>query len=242
MIRTLRLVLPCLLVAHAALAGEGHRYVGQNPDWWIVVATAVLAVFTWKLWRETKEAVTETALGLAATQQSAAASQRMADVAERSLNGLERPYVFITQTRSETQASELQITYTIRNCGRTPGIVLEYGATLFGAVECRTFPQIPPDRTEIRERVLVPLEDMGRMRSNDLSGRHRNPESMAFEPSTIYFCAFVKYSTVTGEMFERRVTYQIVSDREFALVRGVNLNGEWPTRGALHYGPDENLG
>lgn len=64
--------------------------LGLTPDWWmagstfvLTIATIALGVFTALLWKATNRAVRDTAEGLKVARESAAASQKQAEVAER---------------------------------------------------------------------------------------------------------------------------------------------------------------
>ena len=125
--------------------GEAARW-WTMPDVWVAIftatltaATIVLGFATWRLWRATQEAVADTARGLRIAEQSAAAALRQADVAERALIGLERPYVLLNHieggrnrlSRSPDYGSELKLSFELKNYGRTPAMVQSVSFEIF---------------------------------------------------------------------------------------------------------------
>ena len=109
-----------------------------RPDCWLVALTAMLAFVTWRLVVQTRSLVAETmntsarqadetikAIGIA--QQSANAATKAAEVAERALNDLERPWIFINIYpgifERDQRHSSRYITWEVSNHGRTPAIL-----------------------------------------------------------------------------------------------------------------------
>src|SRR5579862_4069769 len=92
--------------------GEGHWYT--SAEWWtagftglLFVATTGLWIFTALLWRTTRRAVIDGQQGIRtatstarATIALARATRRQADVAERHLTILERPYFYVSDARA----------------------------------------------------------------------------------------------------------------------------------------------
>jgi hypothetical protein len=107
----------------------------------LVVFTGVLAASTIGLWLATyrlwqvslthadhmEQSVKAAQISAESAMTQAKASERHTNVAERTLTGLERPYVFVSQLGAlhTPDLREVLVRYGARNFGRTPAIVTE---------------------------------------------------------------------------------------------------------------------
>jgi hypothetical protein len=131
---------------------QAAPFIAANHDAIVAVALALIALFVLGLWRSLSRLLhanqrqLERAAGAAAEQaafiarsvaaaaDAAAASRRHAVTAERALEELERPYLFVFGVKylkiDAERAGELEpfVEYTVANYGKTPAIVENIGA------------------------------------------------------------------------------------------------------------------
>lgn len=118
-------------------------FIEDNSDPLIVVFTAILATFTYRLWastrqlaidgqsaaraqsRDMKESLRIAEISASAARESADAAGKAAEVAERTLVEFERPYLFVSNVGPIQWAGppfEPSIPFKVGNYGRVPAI------------------------------------------------------------------------------------------------------------------------
>ena len=157
---------------------QAAPFVADNHDAIVAVAMALIALFVLGLWRSTSRllhvgqrqlasvqgaAAEQSALigrSVAAATEAAAASRRHAKTAQRALEELERPYLFVFGVKylkiDAERSGELEpfVEYTVANYGKTPAIVENIGAGFEAASE---EPQAPFQVDDVNPLVVAPI-------------------------------------------------------------------------------------
>jgi hypothetical protein len=158
---------------------QAGPFIAHNHDAIVAVAMALIALFVLGLWRSTSRllhisrrqlesvqgaAAEQSALisrSVAAATEAAAASRRHAATAQRALEELERPYLFVFGVKylkiDAERSGELEpfVEYTVANYGKTPAIVENIGAGFEAAAGAQA--QAPFQVDDVNPLVVAPI-------------------------------------------------------------------------------------
>ena len=97
-----------------------------DPELWIVALTAGLVLIGFLQWLSLHSTVKEMNAATKVSMVAANAAQKSADVAEKALSLVERPYIFafgVRQFHLNPESLEPAVAYEVANYGKTPAII-----------------------------------------------------------------------------------------------------------------------
>ena len=157
---------------------QAAPFITSNHEAIVALAMVLIALFVLGLWRSTSAllhvsqrqlasvqdaaAAQSTLVGrsVAAATEAAAASRRHAATAQRALEELERPYLFVFGVKylkiDAERSGELEpfVEYTVANYGKTPAIVENIGASFEAAGD---EPQAPFQVDDVNPLLVAPI-------------------------------------------------------------------------------------
>jgi len=210
----------------------------------LTFATCLLAAFTYKLWSTTSETISETKKSLKHAETAATAATRQADLTERSIVAVERPYIFVENITIHRQPKNGGLTgyrgeplpgqesfafaqYDLTNYGRTPAIVQE---ACLGLLFSNGFPAEPDYKQKNGVMGNVFLAETKRTKTCQTS----QIEELIFQYNCIecpdipdfFFYGFIKYADMLGYIYIRKVAIAIVPGGRYINVPGKDYNLE----------------
>ena len=198
-------------------SGQEEKTAKESTDealavytFWLMLFTGGLTVSTVGLWLTTRAGMRDQGIdfrkSLKASEESAKAALRTAEVAEATLQGAETPYLVITaepfgskevvdgKIRLTSSDPDIPANYTIWNYGRSPATILEvYQGYRAGPArpEPTSFP--PPQSNLFQSEIIPPHGGWGTVR------QIRSKDSVASDAAWI--AVQIRYADVFGNQF-----------------------------------------
>ena len=141
-------------------------FIEHHGELFTALATLAIAAFTFelkrstdKLWKASDDQRRDTRSAIAANMRGARAAQKQAEIAEKALVDLERPYVFVLRLQMVGDPPKVGVEVTLHNYGRTPANIQEarvYVRILDHAPTADD--EKPGPRASVEETEGIPLE------------------------------------------------------------------------------------